>query len=197
MAVHPLENLYKYEVLLASASPRRRELLAQLSLDFEIAPSIDIDETYPSSLPAIEVAPHLSQLKANAYKELITNNQLIITADTIVINNGAVLGKPSSTQEAFDMLKSLSGKIHNVVTGVTITTAHKQITFSADTQVEFAPIDDEEISWYVNHFTPLDKAGAYGIQEWIGCIGVKNINGSYYNVMGLPLHRLYSELKKF
>ena len=193
----PLDNLYKYEVLLASASPRRRELLAQLNIDFEIAPYIDIDESYPSSMVATEVAPHLSLLKANAYKDLITNNQLIITADTVVINDGKVLGKPASKQEAFDMLKSLSGHIHSVVTGVSITTAYQQITFSADTQVEFAPIEDDEIKWYVDHFSPLDKAGAYGIQEWIGCIGIRNINGSYYNVMGLPLHRLYCELKKF
>ena len=193
----PLDNLYKYEVLLASASPRRRELLAQLNIDFEIAPSIDIDESYPSSMVATEVAPHLSLLKANAYKDLITNNQLIITADTVVINDGKVLGKPASKQEAFDMLKLLSGHVHSVVTGVSITTAYQQITFSADTQVEFAPIEDDEIKWYVDHFSPLDKAGAYGIQEWIGCIGIRNINGSYYNVMGLPLHRLYCELKKF
>lgn len=193
----PLDNLYKYEVLLASASPRRRELLAQLNIDFEIAPYIDIDESYPSSMVATEVAPHLSLLKANAYKDLITNNQLIITADTVVINDGKVLGKPASKQEAFDMLKSLSGHIHSVVTGVSITTAYQQITFSADTQVEFAPLEDDEIKWYVDHFSPLDKAGAYGIQEWIGCIGIRNINGSYYNVMGLPLHRLYCELKKF
>lgn len=193
----PLDNLYKYEVLLASASPRRRELLAQLNIDFEIAPYIDIDESYPSSMVATEVAPHLSLLKANAYKNLITNNQLIITADTVVINDGKVLGKPASKQEAFDMLKSLSGHVHSVVTGVSITTAYQQITFSADTQVEFAPIEDDEIKWYVDHFSPLDKAGAYGIQEWIGCIGIRNINGSYYNVMGLPLHRLYCELKKF
>lgn len=193
----PLDNLYKYEVLLASASPRRRELLAQLNIDFEIAPSIDIDESYPSSMVATEVAPHLSLLKANAYKDLITNNQLIITADTVVINDGKVLGKPASKQDAFDMLKSLSGHVHSVVTGVSITTAYQQITFSADTQVEFAPIEDDEIKWYVDHFSPLDKAGAYGIQEWIGCIGIRNINGSYYNVMGLPLHRLYCELKKF
>ena len=193
----PLDNLYKYEVLLASASPRRRELLAQLNIDFEIAPSIDIDESYPSSMVATEVAPHLSLLKANAYKDLITNNQLIITADTVVINDGKVLGKPASKQEAFDMLKSLSGHVHSVVTGVSITTAYQQITFSADTQVEFAPIEDDEIKWYVDHFSPLDKAGAYGIQEWIGCIGIRNINGSYYNVMGLPLHRLYCELMNF
>ena len=193
----PLYNLKKYKILLASASPRRRELLGQLNIQFEIAPTIDVDESYPDTMPAIDVAPHLSQLKANAYKSLITSNELIITADTVVINDNKVLGKPSSPTEAKEMLQSLSGHCHNVVTGVTITTAMKQVTFAANTDVEFATLDDNEIAWYVDSYNPLDKAGAYGIQEWIGCMGVRNINGSFYNVMGLPLHRLYSELKKF
>ena len=193
----PLQNLNNYKILLASASPRRRELLSQIYPDFEIAPSIEVDEVYPSSMPAVDVAPHLSQLKANAYKSLITDNQLIITADTVVINNNAVLGKPSSKSEAIEMLGLLSGKRHNVITGVTITTASRQTTFSANTEVEFSTLDRNEISWYVDKYMPLDKAGAYGIQEWIGCIGVKKINGSFYNVMGLPLHKLYNELKSF
>ena len=193
----PLQNLNNYKILLASASPRRRELLSQIYPDFEIAPSIEVDEVYPSSVPAVDVAPHLSQLKANAYKSLITDNQLIITADTVVINNNAVLGKPSSKSEAIEMLGLLSGKRHNVITGVTITTASRQTTFSANTEVEFSTLDRNEISWYVDKYMPLDKAGAYGIQEWIGCIGVKKINGSFYNVMGLPLHKLYNELKTF
>ena len=193
----PLQNLNNYKILLASASPRRRELLSQIYPDFEIAPSIEVDEVYPSSMPAVDVAPHLSQLKANAYKSLITDNQLIITADTVVINNNAVLGKPSSKSEAIEMLGLLSGKRHNVITGVTITTASRQTTFSANTEVEFSTLNRNEISWYVDKYMPLDKAGAYGIQEWIGCIGVKKINGSFYNVMGLPLHKLYNELKSF
>lgn len=193
----PLQNLNNYKILLASASPRRRELLSQIYPDFEIAPSIEVDEVYPSSMAAVDVAPHLSQLKANAYKSLITNNQLIITADTVVINNNVVLGKPSSKSDAIEMLKVLSGKSHNVITGVTITTASRQTTFSANTEVEFSTLDRNEISWYVDKYMPLDKAGAYGIQEWIGCIGVKKINGSFYNVMGLPLHKLYNELKSF
>lgn len=193
----PLQNLNNYKILLASASPRRRELLSQIYPDFEIAPSIEVDEVYPSSMPAVDVAPHLSQLKANAYKSLITDNQLIITADTIVINNNVVLGKPSSKSEAIEMLKVLSGKCHNVITGVTITTASRQTTFSVNTEVEFSTLELKEISWYVDKYMPLDKAGAYGIQEWIGCIGVKKINGSFYNVMGLPLHKLYNELKSF
>ena len=193
----PLQNLNNYKILLASASPRRRELLSQIYPDFEIAPSIEVDEVYPSSMPAVDVAPHLSQLKANAYKSLITDNQLIITADTIVINNNVVLGKPSSKSDAIEMLKVLSGKSHNVITGVTITTASRQTTFSVNTEVEFSTLELKEISWYVDKYMPLDKAGAYGIQEWIGCIGVKKINGSFYNVMGLPLHKLYNELKSF
>ena len=193
----PLQNLNNYKILLASASPRRRELLSQIYPDFEIAPSIEVDEVYPSSMAAVDVAPHLSLLKANAYKSLITNNQLIITADTVVINNDTVLGKPSSKSEAIEMLELLSGKRHNVITGVTITTASRQTTFSANTEVKFSTLELKEISWYVDKYMPLDKAGAYGIQEWIGCIGVKKINGSFYNVMGLPLHKLYNELKSF
>ena len=193
----PLQNLNNYKILLASASPRRRELLSQICTDFEIAPSIEVDEVYPSSMLAVDVAPHLSLLKANAYKSLITDNQLIITADTVVINNDIVLGKPSSKSEAIEMIEALSGRTHNVITGVTITTATRQTTFSANTEVEFSTLEEHEISWYVDKFKPFDKAGAYGIQEWIGCIGVKKINGSFYNVMGLPLHKLYNELKSF
>lgn len=193
----PLDNLKNYKLLLASASPRRRELLGELNIQFEIAPTIDIDEDYPTTMPAIDVAPHLSRLKADAYKSLITDNELIITADTVVINNNKVLGKPTSPAEAKEMLQSLSGHCHHVVTGVTITAANKQVTFAVNTEVEFAQLDNDEIDWYVDTYNPLDKAGAYGIQEWIGCMGVRNINGSFYNVMGLPLHRLYGELKQF
>ncbi len=192
-----LDNLRPYRVMLASASPRRRELLSQLLIDFEIATGKDVDESYPDDMPADEVAAYLSRQKADAYKADIAANELVITADTIVINNNTVLGKPATAQEAVEMLQSLSGHTHKVITGVTITSATRQVTFSAVTLVEFATLDDAEIHHYVDTFTPLDKAGAYGIQEWIGCIGVRNINGSYYNVMGLPLHRLYSELKNF
>lgn len=190
-------NLEKYKVILASNSPRRRELLAQLCVEFEVAPSIEIDECYPLTLPLKEVASYLSCLKANAYKSLIDSNQLIITADTVVLNGNEVLGKPKNQSEAILMLKSLSGCVHDVITGVTITTKEKQVTFSVETKVKFAQLEDDEIEWYIKTYLPLDKAGAYGIQEWIGCIGVKSINGSFYNVMGLPLHRLYNELKRF
>ena len=192
-----LANLEKYQILLASASPRRRELLQQLGVRFQLAASIEVEENYPKSMPVSEIASYLSRKKADAYSSLIESNQLIITADTIVVNEGVVLGKPSTDFEAKDMLKKLSGHIHEVVTGVTIYTAEKRVTFSTITEVEFADLSKQEIDDYVNEFKPFDKAGAYGIQEWIGCIGVKNINGSFYNVMGLPLHRLYNELKQF
>lgn len=192
-----LVNLEKYNVLLASASPRRRELLQQLGVNFQIVASLDIEENYPESMPVDEIASYLSSIKADAYSSLIEPNELIITADTIVVNNGMVLGKPSTYSEAKDMLKSLSGHTHDVITGVTIVTAEKRVTFSVTTKVLFAELSDQEIEDYVDEYRPLDKAGAYGIQEWIGCIGVKNINGSFYNVMGLPLHRLYNELKQF
>ena len=192
-----LSHLRRYRVLLASASPRRRELLERLSVDFEIAGGREVDESYPDEMSVDDVAAYLSRKKADAYKIDIADDELVITADTVVINNGAVLGKPQSATEAIEMLRSLSGHAHKVITGVTITTRQKQVTFSAVTEVEFATLDDVEIADYVETFKPLDKAGAYGIQEWIGCIGVKKINGSFYNVMGLPLHRLYSELKSF
>lgn len=192
-----LANLEKYNVLLASASPRRRELLQQLGVNFQIVASLDIEENYPEMMPVDEIASYLSSIKADAYSSLIESNELIITADTIVVNNGMVLGKPSTYSEAKNMLKSLSGQAHDVITGVTIVTAEKRVVFSVTTKVLFAELSDQEIEDYVDEYRPLDKAGAYGIQEWIGCIGVKNINGSFYNVMGLPLHRLYNELKQF
>ena len=192
----PLENLSKYEILLASGSPRRRQLLKDLYIDFNLADIIDVDESYPENLDSSKVALYISRKKAEAYKNQITSNQLIITADTVVVNDGKILGKPSSPGDAERMLANLSGKKHTVITGVTITTAEKQSAFNVMTEVEFAVLTDDEIRFYIDKFNPLDKAGAYGIQEWIGCIGVKNITGSFYNVMGLPLQRLYNELKE-
>ena len=187
----------KYDILLASASPRRRELLTMLGLNFTIATGKDVDESYDESMPADEVAQYLSLKKADAYRCDLADNQLLITADTVVINDGKILGKPADRQEAIAMIKSLSGHQHKVVTGVTISTTARQSSFSVETLVEFARLTDHEIEHYVDTYKPMDKAGAYCIQEWIGCIGVKNINGSFYNVMGLPLHRLYTELKEF
>lgn len=184
-------------VMLASGSPRRRQLLSDLAIDFTLAPTLEIEETYPDGLATEEVAPYLSKLKARAYRSILDENEIVITADTVVVNEGKVLGKPKDKDEAKMMLRSLSGHSHKVITGVTIMSTDKETTFSAETEVEFASLTEDEIDFYVDHFNPVDKAGAYGIQEWIGCIGVKSIKGSFYNVMGLPLHRLFDELKRF
>lgn len=192
-----IPNLAGRKLILASMSPRRRALLSNLALEFELAPAIDVDENYPSTLPADEVAPFLSRLKADAYATDLDDKSIVITADTVVVAHGKVLGKPKSREEAKAMLRTLSGNTHKVITGVTLTSTKKQVSFSAETSVEFAILTDDEIDFYVNTFSPTDKAGAYGIQDWIGCIGVRSITGSFYNVMGLPLHRLYNELKRF
>ena len=189
-----LEKLQKYNVVLASNSPRRRELLADLGIDFQVRTIKGIDESYPADLPVMEIAEYISHKKAQAYKAEMAPDELIITADTVVILGDEVLGKPADVADAQHMLRELSGKTHKVVTGVTIVTANSTASFSAVTDVEFAELSDEDIAYYVERYSPLDKAGAYGIQEWIGCMGVRHINGSFYNVMGLPLHRLYTEL---
>lgn len=192
---HPLENLKDYEVILASGSPRRRELLAMLDIDFRVDTSHPVDETVPEGLTADKVAPYLSRLKAEAYPLSENDRKLVVTADTVVIIDGEVLGKPSDEAEARNMLSRLQGRTQRVITGVTVRTAREMTTFSAESEVEFAPLTDEEIAYYVERYRPLDKAGAYGIQEWIGAAGIKGINGSFYNVMGLPVQRLYSLLK--
>lgn len=195
--MQPLQNLYKYNIVLASASPRRRELLGMLGIDFTVAQPIDVDESYPEDMPAEQVPLFLSQVKADAYRAMMRSNDLIITADTVVIVDGKVLGKPHDVNEAMQMLSTLQGRVHTVVSGVTVTTAGGSRSFSVSTDVEFAPLTADEIAYYVKHYRPLDKAGAYGIQEWIGAAGVKGMNGSFYNVMGLPVNRLYSLLKTF
>lgn len=184
-------------ILLASNSPRRRELLKLIAPDFEIAEMHDIDESYPSSLNAAEVPVFLSKLKSKAYSPQIVDDEIMITADTVVINDGKILGKPHSEAEAFDMLYSLMGKTHVVVTGVTLASIGKTFSFSESTDVTFDEISQDEIRWYVKNYRPYDKAGAYGIQEWIGCIGISDIKGCFYNVMGLPLHSLYKHLRTF
>lgn len=190
-----LDNLNKYNIILASASPRRRELLSGLGVSFETLCLPGIDESFPDSLPANEVAGYISVKKAEAYKQQMQTNQLIITADTVVVSENRILGKPHSRENAVEMLRFLSGKTHHVITGVTILTTDKQKTFSVSTDVTFANITDEEINYYIDCYQPMDKAGAYGIQEWIGFIAVESISGSYFNVMGLPIQRLYQELK--
>lgn len=191
-----LDKLKQYNVVLASNSPRRRELLADLGIDFKVRTIKGIDESYPRDMPVLEIAEFISQKKAQAYQRLMGENEIIITADTVVILGNEVLGKPANTADACHMLRQLSGNTHKVVTGVTIVMPGRMSSFSAVTDVEFAQLSDEDINFYVDNYRPLDKAGAYGIQEWIGCMGVRHINGSFYNVMGLPLHRLYSELDR-
>lgn len=185
------------KIVLASASPRRRELLASLGVDFRVASGREVNEIYPADINADEVAPYLSRIKAEAYIPDLAADELLVTADTVVILDNTVLGKPTDLDEARRMLRSLSGRTHKVITGVTVADRDRMETIAALTSVTFAELTDSEIDYYVDRYRPLDKAGAYGIQEWIGCIGVREINGSYYNVMGLPLHRLYTLLRDF
>ena len=187
----------KYKIVLASNSPRRKELLAGLGMPFEVRVLDGIDESYPLELPVSEVALYIAGLKANAYRDSLAPDELIITADTVVIVNDEILGKPTDEADAVRMLRELSGCTHQVMTGVCLLTAEKERRFAVTTDVTFKQLTDEEICHYVNIYKPFDKAGAYGIQEWIGYIGVTGLHGSYYNVMGLPVQRIYSELKHF
>ena len=183
-------------VILASNSPRRKELLAGLDLDFEVKVLPNIDESYPENLPAMEVSEYISQKKAEAYKGLIRENDVVITADTVVICENEIMGKPHGAEDAQRMLRKLSNKSHQVTTGVCITTLKEQVHFSVTTHVSFKELTDDEINYYIATYKPFDKAGAYGIQEWIGYIGCTGLDGSYYNVMGLPVQRIYRELLK-
>ena len=186
----------KYKLILASNSPRRKELLAGLGVPFEVRVLQDIDEHYPENLPVNEVARYIAKEKADAYRRIVAADELIITADTVVIVGDEILGKPMDEADAVRMLRLLSGRTHQVTTGVCLLTAGKERCFDGATAVTFKTLTDEEIHYYVNRFRPFDKAGAYGIQEWIGYIGVTGLNGSYYNVMGLPVQRIYQELTK-
>lgn len=185
-----------YKVILASNSPRRKELLGGLGIPFEVRTLQGIDESYPDTLRGAEIPIHISGKKAEAYKRMMADNELIITADTIVYDNGQVLGKPKDREEAVQMLRQLSGHAHEVITGVSIVTKEKTTQFASTSKVFFASLTDEEIAYYVDNYHPFDKAGAYGIQEWIGFVAVTRIEGSYFNVMGLPIQRLYTELFK-
>ena len=190
------DRLKDYRLILASASPRRRELLAACDLDFVLAEKFECEECYPADLEADKVAEYLSQLKSNAYPHALGERDILLTADTVVIAGGEILGKPKDSADAERMLKMLSGATHKVVTGVTLRTTERTISFSAESLVSFRTLDAEEVGYYVEKYRPLDKAGAYGIQEWIGYIGIEDIEGSFYNVMGLPVQRLYSALKE-
>ena len=190
-----LENLNKYKVILASNSPRRKELLSGLGIRYEVKTLPDIDESFPEGLSEVETAAYIARTKAAAYRETMQADELIITADTIVWLAGEVMGKPQDEEDARRMLRALSGKTHQVITGVCLTTLEGQKAFATVTDVTFAALSEDEIAYYVERYRPMDKAGSYGIQEWIGFVGVESISGSYFNVMGLPIQRLYTELK--
>ena len=192
-----LDNISNYTIVLGSQSPRRRELLSGLDLNYEVKILPEIEETYPPALPKEEIPVHIARLKALAYKEFMNKNTLLITADTIVWLNGQVYGKPANEAEAWKMLRTLSGEMHEVVTGVCLTTLEQQKSFHAVSSVQFASLEDAEIDYYVKKYRPFDKAGAYGVQEWIGYIGVESLSGSFYNVMGLPVRMLYKYLKEW
>ncbi len=190
-------DLSQYKVILASNSPRRKELLSGLDIPYQIKTLPDIDESYPDHLQGKDIATYIAKEKADAYLDKLTDDTLLITADTIVLLEGKVYGKPVDETEARQMLHDLSGRTHQVLTGVCITTKQKQKIFAVASEVRFAKLETDEIEYYVSKYKPLDKAGAYGVQEWIGYIAVENISGSYFNIMGLPIQRLYRELKKF
>ena len=186
-----------YRVILASNSPRRKELLSGLDIPFEVRVLNGIDESFPSNLPIPDIAEYISKKKADAYQLTMADDELIITADTIVVLGDEVMGKPKDAAEAKKMLHALSGRTHQVITGVCLTTKSRQKSFSVTTDVTFRKLTDDEVDYYVAHYRPFDKAGAYGIQEWIGHVGVTGMNGSYFNVMGLPVQRIYEALKDY
>ena len=190
-------NITDYKVLLASNSPRREELLRGIDIEFEIKVLPDIDESYPDDMPVEEVAEFVAKKKANSYIENLKEKDLLITADTMVILDGVIFGKPASREEAIEMLCALSGNTHKVISGVCLASTEKQVSFSVTSEVEFSELTIEEIVYYIDRYSPYDKAGSYGIQEWIGFIGVKHLKGSYFNIMGLPIQRLYNEMKNF
>ena len=192
-----MKNLLSHKIILASNSPRRKELLAGLDVQFEVRVLKGIDESYPATLPTAEIAEYIAQKKASAYRETIAADELVITADTIVVLGDEVLGKPKDAVDARRMLRELSGQTHQVITGVVLTTKERQEHFSVVSNVTFKELTDDEIDYYVETYKPMDKAGAYGIQEWIGYVGVTRLEGSYFNVMGLPVQRIYEALRRF
>lgn len=191
------EKLKPYRLLLASQSPRRRELMTGSGLPYLLAPIYDCEEIYPADLAAEQVPVYLSQLKSESYPTPLAEGDILLTADTVVVIDNQVLGKPHNRDQAIAMLRHLSGRRHTVVSGVTFRTAQRTHTFDAQSGVWFRPLDDEQIAYYVDTYRPYDKAGSYGIQEWIGYVAIERINGSFYNVMGLPIQKLYTELEKF
>jgi septum formation protein len=191
-----IESLKNYRIILASQSPRRQELLREMGFEFDVIVK-EYDETYPDYLHGAEIAEYIAHRKALSFRDEIKDNEIVITADTIVWNEGKVLGKPMNYEDAICILREISGNTHEVITGVSLFSSLKEVTFSETTRVTFESISEQEISYYVDRFKPYDKAGAYGIQEWIGIIACSHINGSYFNVVGLPVQRLYKELRSF
>ena len=191
-----LDNLKKYQIILASNSPRRKELMSGLGVDYVVRTLPDVNESYPDTLAGGGIPAFIDHRTADAYRAMMKSGELLVTADTIVWLDGQVLGKPEGREGAVEMLRALSGKSHQVFTGVCLTTTEWQKSFTASSDVLFDVLSDDEIQYYVDRYQPMDKAGAYGVQEWIGYIGVKSISGSFYNIMGLPIQKLYGELKK-
>lgn len=192
-----LDNLKNYDIILASNSPRRKELLQRLGLPFKVRTLFGVDESFPENLRGEEIALYIARKKAEAYKSSMSSNELLITADTIVCLDGVVMGKPYGAENAKTILRQLSGRVHQVITGVTVLTQVKRESFSVTSHVKFANVTEDEIDYYVDNYLPFDKAGAYGIQEWFGLVAVEELRGSYFNVMGLPVQRLYTVLKQF
>lgn len=191
------DKLKSFRLILASQSPRRRQLLSDAGIEYELAPRFECDEVFPEDLPAAEVAEYLSRLKSEAYPLPLEKNDILLTADTVVVAGGEVLGKPADRADAIAIIEKLSGKEHEVITGVTLRSAGAVKSFSSYSKVYFRALLQEEIEYYVDTYSPMDKAGAYGIQEWIGYVGIEGIEGSFYNVMGLPIQRVYCELNEF
>ncbi|MCT4602701.1 MAG: Maf-like protein [Marinifilum sp.] len=191
-----LNNLKDYHLILASQSPRRHQMMKELGLEFEIKTK-EVEEVYPDGLSPKEIPAYLAELKALAFESDLKNNELVITADTIVCVDDWILGKPKDREDAFKMLSALSGKSHQVISGVCLKSKEKKVSFATTTNVHFKKLSTEEIDYYIDNYKPFDKAGAYGIQEWIGFIGINGIEGSYFNVVGLPIQKLYEELSKF
>ena len=192
-----LDNLKNYDIILASNSPRRKELLQRLGLPFKVRTLFGVDESFPENLRGEDIALYIARKKSEAYKSSMSSNELLITADTIVCLDGVVMGKPYGAENAKTILRQLSGRVHQVITGVTVLTQVKHESFAVTSHVKFANVTEDEIDYYVDNYLPFDKAGAYGIQEWFGLVAVEELRGSYFNVMGLPVQRLYTVLKQF
>ena len=191
------EKLQSHRLILASHSPRRQQLLRDAGLSYLLANKYEGEENYPATLPATDVPRFLSKLKSESYPIPLENNDILITADTVVILDDRIIGKPQDRADAIATLQALSGRTHRVITGVTLRSSKQCYSFDSQTDVHFGPLSDEQIEYYIDTYKPFDKAGAYGIQEWIGYVAIQGIDGSFYNVMGLPIQKLYNELDRF